>query len=136
MRNKAEVTLEAAIVVPAIILLIISIIYLSFIVHDLVVLKSCAYSIAVENAEQDLALFSSKVKEKMSNAPTLVMKATTKCYVEGQQYVISMTGATDIKINIIEKIIQGMSVKVKVQKNMDIEQIQFVNGILSVAEGE
>ncbi len=100
MKNKlsAQITLEAAIVVPIVMLLVVSSMYLSLYIHDIVAIKSFGYSAAIEYAEEDFEEFRKKVTAKLKNVPLFVMNIQAECYQEVGAYkvVITFNGISNI----------------------------------------
>lgn len=136
MKREAEITLEAAIVVPLAILMVIGLIYFSFFVHDILVLKSYAYSVAVDNQGKEIEDFSTSVKKKIEKAPTLIIDAKVDCSTSYDKYIITIEGNVSQKTKLVEGLIEKIEVEVKLEDNMKMETIYFTKGAINLVEGK
>lgn len=127
---RGEITVEAAIVIPILILVVISLIYFALYVHDILVLKSYAYSAGIENINYKLDDFSNNVKTKINKAPALIITPKVKCYKKNDNYFIEIIGINTSKIRILDNLITGESMKIKIQKSIERDSMYIVRGII------
>lgn len=70
---KASYTIEAAVVMPLTLGIIILLMYLSFFLHDNTVISECAYTVAAKYADEQ-KLSNSEVKNKILNSNSVISK--------------------------------------------------------------
>lgn len=131
---RGEVTLEAAIVVPVLILVVISLLYFAFYVHDLLVLKSYAYSAGVEKVGCTLEEFSNDVKLKVGKAPVLIMSPVVDCYKENDDYVIEIKGRNTSTLKMLNNIMENETIEIKIQQSIKRDNMYAIRSVLDLAD--
>ena len=128
-----QITLEASIIMPIVILIIVSLIYFSFYVHDVITIRSTAYSAGVQNASEDTGIFSRNIKEKIARAPLFVTRFSVKCIDKSSFYEIKMSGSNNSNINWLDKIINvgGSEQTMKIEKDMSREVLYVYSAVAS-----
>ena len=133
MRKKAfsgQITLETAMVMPIILLIVVSLIYICFYIHDVVILKSYGYSAAVEYKDQDIKVFEREVKAKINNAPVIIIKPYIRVEKGNGKYdvYISMKGLSNL--NIINNIVNRTDEKkISVERSISAEMMNACRAI-------
>jgi H+/gluconate symporter-like permease len=130
---NAEITIEAAIIVPIVMLVVTGMLYMTMYVHDVIEIKSQAYQAGVEYA------FTNDNKEnilnKMSDLPLFVVTPIISVSEEVERYVIKirMSGKGNVKmINYIVN--SGDEQKIYIQKKMSREILYGSNVLIEELE--
>lgn len=132
MKKKisGEVTVEAAIVVPLILLIVISLIYFAFCIHDILIIRSYAYSAGIESSACDLEDFSDNVKLKISKAPSLMITPIIECYQKNEGYFIEIKGVNSNAIKIYNNLIEGINIKLRIEKSIDRKEMYMIRSVI------
>lgn len=132
MKNKlkGEVIVEAAIVIPILLLIVISLIYFAFYIHDLLIIKSYAYSSGIESANYNIDEFSREVKTKISNAPILVIEPVVQCYKDNFQYIIEVNGRGNSRFQFLNNIIASSNFKIKIQQSIERADMYAIRSLM------
>lgn len=130
-RDKAEVTIETAIVFTIIMLLICSMIYFSLFLHDKVAIKSFAYSGLVEAADKDNSKCQELVHMKINKAPTFVIRPSANISEDFNRYKCSISENEHTNMDFINQIITFAmgEQEVEVVKKMPIDKMYLFKAI-------
>lgn len=88
---KGSQTIEAAIVMPIILITIISVMYFVFYLHDRVVIEMSAYDSAIESVFENKSIYST-AKQKIENLNTLAIRPTSIWTEENQKRNVKYIG--------------------------------------------
>ena len=75
--NKGEISIETAIVMAVILMIIGALIYFSLYVHDVVTIKAYTHAAMVESAADDYGVFKNKVSQQLKKMPLFVLQVST-----------------------------------------------------------
>lgn len=115
--NSGQITLEASIVVPLIIMIVAFFIYMALYIHDVIAIRSRAYGIGIEYAIGD----SEKVKENIERY-LFIVHPTVTINEELNSYRIKISYAANGNRNCINKIIgEKETDTISIQKTMPRE---------------
>lgn len=115
--NSGQITLEASIVVPLIIMIVAFFIYMALYIHDVIAIRSRAYGIGIEYAIGD----SERVKENIERY-LLVVHPTVTINEELNSYSIKISYAANGNRNFINRIIgEKETDTISIQKTMPRE---------------
>jgi Flp pilus assembly protein TadG len=89
-KMSGQITVEMAIVFPIVMMVVASLIYFSLYVHDVIAIKSVAYSAGIQNIEKDFDRFERAVKKKMKAAPVFVTSMQVLCSEQSTYYQIEI----------------------------------------------
>lgn len=131
---KAEMTLEASIVVPIIIIIVLSLIYFAFYIHDVVVVKSSVYSNGVKYINKNIDDFNTQIKKSIEKTTLFVMKPTVECRQDSSSYIIKITLVNKNKVKLWQQLLEGQLVDIKIQKQMNRATMYKIRGILDLVE--
>lgn len=125
--KQGQISVEAAIIVPIILIVIASLIYMAFYAHDIVSIRSGAYSLMMENTGNREWMPSSFVIK-----PKVIKTETTN------QRKVNLSMSSKGNVNFINKIIQQKNNEsLTVQKTMSPEILYAVRALLDTKkEGE
>lgn len=84
----ARITIEAAIVFPVIMMVVVSFIYMALYTHDILTIKSYAYGLGVKNITNNSSDFICNVRKQGKKVPLLVLKTEWDCDDKGTYYEI------------------------------------------------
>lgn len=120
---SGNITIETSIVFPIVIMIIASLIYFSFYIHDVITIKSFSYSAGVQNIEKDFDSFEKSVQEKIVCAPLFVLKADVSCSKGGTYYNIYIKSDSNGYIKWLEGLMGSNSYyqTIKVEKKISKE---------------
>lgn len=90
MKKKylGQITVEAAIVMPIIMIIIASLMYFSFYVHDVVKIKSFVYLVGSQNADKEEKEFEETIKEELKKASLFIMESNVECEKNKENFQI------------------------------------------------
>lgn len=116
----ANITLEAAIIVPIVMLVVAGMIYVTMYVHDVIVLRSKAYEVGIEysltNESKD------KTLSKLREVSLFVVNPKVEICEQMESYVIKISLVGKGDANIIYTIVNsGKEQKIYVPKKMSRE---------------
>lgn len=122
-RLSGQITIEVSIVFPIIMMVVASLIYFSFYVHDVITIKSYVYSAGIENASEDLEKFDKAVKEKVEHTPVFVLDTVVSCLEKSTYYEITINSDSKSGIKWLEKLIgeKRTNQSIKIEKKMSVE---------------
>ncbi len=131
---KGSYTIEASLIFPFIMTVVVFIIYVSFYLHDRAVMSSCAYQAAlkgslVRTSAEDMAKEAKKAAEY--NIEGLLLQTgdlETKAEVSDDEVLVSYTGVLRIPQNIVFMRIAGFD-EIKVEgsgRAMKKDAIEFI----------
>lgn len=91
-RKKAgQITVETAIVLPIVMVVIAFLITISLYVYDVVTIKSFVYSLGVENEEKDFDTFERNMREGIQKIPVFIIKPSISCRNKSTYFQINIT---------------------------------------------
>ncbi len=130
-RNKAEVTVETAIVFTIILILICSMVYFSLYLHDVVTVKAYTYSGLVEGADKDQDECQKIVYSKVRNAPVFVLFLNPSVSGNINKYECSVSENEKGGIIFLNKILPTIigNQKVEVVRKMPIDKMYLFKAI-------
>lgn len=125
--KTGQITIEASIIVPMIILIITALIYMTLYAHDIISIRSSAYGLGVEEVEKDTkmaGLFVIKPK---------IIETVSKSYIK-----INMDMENKENTNFIKNMIYGKNQEsITVQKTMDTEVLFSARALLdTIGKGD
>ena len=125
MKYKGQITIEAAIIVPIIMLIVVSLIYLSLYVHDAVVIKAYVYGAGNEYINEEFEKFKKSVSNKVNKASLFVISPQLEFEKQIDGYEISIYGNSKGKMSWIANLINYSynPESVVLDKNMSSEII-------------
>jgi len=135
MKNKnlqGSYTIEAALIIPIVLIVIIAVIYFSFYLHDSLVMKSSGYEFVLDTrnyqdkSEEELAQLS---KELMDNKTIIAENIRTEVNLENDGMSIDYYGEFDFPFiglkNILENSISRINRETKVSSVVKSEFIRM-----------
>lgn len=125
--KTGQITIEASIIVPMIILIITALIYMTLYAHDIISIRSSVYGYAVEEGEKNTkmpGLFVIKPK---------IIETVSKSYIK-----INMDMENKENTNFIKNMIYGKNQEsITVQKTMDTEVLFSARALLdTIGKGD
>lgn len=125
--KTGQITIEASIIVPMIILIITALIYMTLYAHDIISIRSSAYGLGVEEGEKNTkmaGLFVIKPK---------IIETVSKSYIK-----INMDMENKENTNFIKNMIYGKNQEsITVQKTMDTEVLFSARALLdTIGKGD
>ena len=125
--KTGQITIEASIIVPMIILIITALIYMTLYAHDIISIRSSAYGLGVEEVEKNTkmaGLFVIKPK---------IIETVSKSYIK-----INMDLENQENTNFIKNMIYGKNQEsITVQKTMDTEVLFSARALLdTIGKGD
>lgn len=125
--KTGQITIEASIIVPMIILIITALIYMTLYAHDIISIRSSAYGLGVEEVEKNTkmaGLFVIKPK---------IIETVSKSYIK-----INMDMENKENTNFIKNMIYGKNQElITVQKTMDTEVLFSARALLdTIGKGD
>lgn len=125
MKKKCsgQITVEAAIITPIIMMVIASLMYFTFYTHDVVKIKGYAYSVGNKYVGKGYEEFEKNVKQQLKETPLFLMKSDIACTKGNGNYEIQILLETQKKISWMEELlkIDDSIYKIKFEKDMDSE---------------
>lgn len=125
MKKKisGQITVEAAIVIPMVIMIIASLMYFSFYVHDVVKIKGFVYSMGNRNIEKGEKEFDETVREDLKNAALFLLTPDIECMNKIGKYQIQIVLRNNKSINWLERLlkIDDSIQMIEVEKDMNYE---------------
>ena len=130
-REKAEVTIETAIVFTIIMFLIGSMIYFSLYLHDKVAIKSYAYSGLVDGADKEEGECKTLTQTKIQKTPLFVIKPKASVAGDINKYKCDISEREHSTMNFLGKIITYTMGKqeVEVVRKMPIDKMYLFKAI-------
>ena len=130
-KEKAEVTIETAIVFTIIMVLICSMLYFSLYLHDKVAIKSYAYAGLVEGADKDESECKGLVQTKVVKAPTFVIRPSISVSGNINRYTCKILENEHSTMNFLDKVFSFTMGKqeVEVVKKMPIDKMYLFKAI-------
>lgn len=92
MKSKisAQISLEAAIVLPIVMIIIAAMLSISMYIHDVIVIKSYGYSLITENRDKSFYEFKRASDIKLNKMPLFVTKIKTEVKSDKSYYQITV----------------------------------------------
>ena len=130
-RERAEVTIETAIVFTIIMILIGSMIYFGLFLHDKVAIKSYAYSGLVEGADKDDAKCKELVNAKINKAPVFVIRPTFSVSEDFNKYKCNIKESDKRTMNYLDQLFNFTmgNQEVEAVKKMPIDKMYLVKAV-------
>lgn len=115
---SGQITVEISIILPIVMLVITSLIFISLYIHDVIAIKSFAYSAGIENSNKNFKNFDKCVDDKMHNVSVFLLKPEVICK--------NKSGYFEIVINAYErrqvKMAELFTNKLKYNQTIKIEK--------------
>ena len=135
-KMSGEITLEAAIVMPIILSLIITVICFVLYFRDGLVLESCVYGTASEDIGDNYDVFQQSVLESVGKEQLYVLEPKIQFHKGLESYKISIEGRLKVKIwgmnNLIDAVYRPTSITI--EKNMSTKILYIARTIIKQAE--
>ena len=130
-REKAEVTIETAIVFTLIMILIGSMIFFGLYLHDKVAIKAYAYSGLVDGADKDEGKCQELVQNKISKAPVFVIRPSASVSGGFNKYSCDISESERSAMSFLDKIMTLTMGKqeVEVVRKMPIDKMYLFKAI-------
>lgn len=130
-RQKAEITIETAIVFTIIMILIGSMIYFSLFLHDKVAIKSYAYSGLVEGADKDEGKCKELVATKLNKSPTFVIRPSASVSGDFNKYYCGISENEHSTMNFLDRLFTFTMGKQNVEavRKMPIDKMYLFKAI-------
>ena len=130
-REKAEVTIETAIVFTLIMILIGSMIFFGLYLHDKVSIRAYAYSGLVDGADEDEGKCQELVQSKMSRTPVFVIRPSARISGDFNRYCCDVSESEMSAMTFLDKIMTLTMGKqeVEVVKKMPIDKMYLFKAI-------
>ena len=130
-RNKAEVTVETAIVFTVILILICSMVYFSLYLHDLVTIKAYSYSGLVEGADKDQNECQKIINSKMQKTPLFVTIPDASVSGDINKYVCLISEKENGGISFLDKILPTIvgSREVEIIRKMPVDKMYLFKAL-------
>lgn len=133
-KENAQITIETALIVPVVMLVVAGLIYMTLFVHDVIALRSEAYSIGIEYAfstDKEKGTISARLRE----IPLFVVKTKVDFIEEIENYVIKIEISGKGMVTFINKIINNNEIqKVYIPKRMSREVLYGSNALVGELE--
>ncbi len=104
-KERAELTIETAIVFTIIMLIICSMIYFSLYLHDKVAIKSYAYSGLIESADKEESKVKTIINNKIKRAPLFVIRPSVSFSGDFNKYKCDISEKEHRSMSFINKIL-------------------------------
>lgn len=137
MKSKlsGQITLETAIVLPIVMLIVATFISISLYVHDVITVKSYAYSLAVEYRECNLDEFTKNVCGKIARTPLFVMDIKAECTRENDTYKVAIYPRSKDQTGWLKAFFTGRdSITVEVEKKINTEIMYALRAVTDKLE--
>lgn len=125
MKNKlsGQITIEVSIVFPIVMMIVVSLIWVSFYINDVITIRSFAYSAGIQNVQKDFGEFEAAVKTKMKKVPTFILKTKVSCKEEQTCFKISVKSDSSKQIRWMKNIMGNnrYAQTIKIEKSMPKE---------------
>lgn len=125
MKKKlsGQITIETSIVFPIVMMIVASLIFISFYIHDVTTIKSFMYSAGIQNIEKDFDEFERQIKAKTQKIPIFIIKPQITCKEKNSHYEIIVNGNYNNQIKWLKNIMASNKIiqTIKVEKNMSGE---------------
>ncbi|MCR5737147.1 MAG: hypothetical protein K6G64_05815 [Eubacterium sp.] len=133
---SGEITLETAIVMSLIMVIMIVLVCFTLYTHDALVIKAYAYGAANESIGEEEAVFRQKVQEQVEQAPLFVMKPSVKIEKKLDSYRVTVKGTCHLKVFGFEKFFsEGFEPKsMNIEKNMSTSLLYIAREISEQVE--
>lgn len=130
-RVPAQITIETAIVMPIVIMVITGFLYMSLYIHDVIAIKSSLYRVGIESVDKEFSEFQDKVNNKEIKIPLFVLKVHVSCEEERDKYIIEANVKSESNIKWMNNVANAVSntYEIKVEKNMSRETLYVVGAI-------
>lgn len=128
---KAEITVETAIVLTIIMVIICSFLYMVLYLHDIVALKSFAYSGMIDGADKEYSQFCQCVKNKINGSPLFVLKKTESYSEDINAYYTNIKEQGISQMPLIGDVLEVLvgNQEIKVVKKMPIDKMYLYKAI-------
>lgn len=87
-KYSGQISLETAIVMPIIMVVVATFMSIALYMHDVITIKSYGYSLAMEFRDYDFEYFAKNINNKIIKAPLFVMGMNVKCLNESGEYIV------------------------------------------------
>lgn len=130
-RQKAEMTIETAIVFTIIMFLIGSMIYFGLFLHDKVAIKSYAYSGLVDGADKEEGECEKLVRVKINKAPLFVIRPEASVSGNINEYRCNISESEHSNMSFLDKVMTFAMGKqdVEVVRKMPIDKMYLFKAI-------
>ena len=137
MKNKlsGQITLETAIVMPIVMIIVGTFLSISLYIHDVITVKSYAYSLAIEYRECNLEEFAQKVCNQIAQAPLFVMDTKAECARENDGYKIILCPRSKDKTGWLKMFFnKGDLITVEINKTINPEMMYAIRAVIDKLE--
>lgn len=87
-KHPGQITLETVIIMPIVMIVVATFMCIALYIHDVIVIKSYGYSLAMEHRDENLENFAKNIMSKMTKASLFVTGTNIKCSKEAGTYKI------------------------------------------------
>ena len=130
-KERAEITIETAIVFTIIMILLGSMIYFSLYLHDKVAIKSYAYSGLVEGADKSEEECNEILHNKMRKAPVFVIRPSLNFNGDFNKYKCTLSENENRAMSFLDQIISSSvgRQEVEVIRKMPVDKMYLFKAI-------
>lgn len=135
-RLKGSVSLETALVMPVVLFIVISLIYMTFYLHDRMLLMLCSYNSGIESVFENKSLHST-AKKKVEELNTLTI-VSTSVWTEEEEIKVKYKGNFSVPFTALSPFIQNEKVEEEngVCGKMSAEKMYIVKVVTDTIEEE
>lgn len=134
-RLSGQITLETAIVMPIVMMIVCTFFSISLYVHDVITVKSYTYSLAIENRECNLEEFTQNVCNKVAKTPLFVMDIKPECTRKNDGYKVVVYPQNKSRAGWLKIFFDGRnSITVEVERKINTEIMYALRAVVDKLE--
>lgn len=134
-RYSGQITLETAIVMPIIMIVVATFMCIALYIHDVVTIKSYGYSLAMEYRDCSFEEFTKNIKSQITKAPLFVTGTDVKVLNKSGQYKVCVYPKNKDKTGRLSMFFEkDKSITVSIEKKLNIEAMYAVRAIYDKLE--
>ena len=129
---SGQITLEAALVTPVVMMIIVSAISLTFYVHDVVAIKSAVYEQAVISSEKDFEELKKDIHKKVKETPLWSVNAKVDCTKKLRKYEFDISLTMEKRAGFLQTMLplNKQNYIVSVEKNINKEMLYGIRAVM------
>lgn len=129
---KARITLETAIIMPIVIVVILFSINMTFYIHDLIIIEGMSYTETVANSDKKADEIIKKVNEKLNKTTTyLIRHNSTNVSVKNGRVNVEIICSCNSELSLFNTMLgyKNLKIEYSIEKRINIKNMYLIKAI-------
>lgn len=133
---SGQITVESAIVVPIVMMVVEMLMYLSLYIHDITTAKSYVY--AIGNRGDEISEIQKEIKDELNEISLFIMQLSCECTNNINYYEVMINVKEQNKIRWIDNFlnVKDSKITIKLEKNLNRETLYVYRAVSDILKNE